>query len=241
MSNILKIFVDGLWKKNSSLVQLLGLCPVLAITVNAINAIGLGLATTLVLICSNATISLIKNNIQKDFRIPIYIIIISSVVSSIDLVIKAYAFNLYQSLGIFIPLIITNCIVCNRADLIAVHNSVLVSILDGLSIGLGSTLTMFLLGSIREIIGHGTLFFGIEHVLGESFRFLYIEVLDKNSVFLLFAFPSGAFMILGIVLAGKNFLDEVLGIIEHKNVCVCSNKVLVYKDGNKKIESQKSL
>ncbi|MBZ2279564.1 electron transport complex subunit RsxE, partial [Buchnera aphidicola] len=135
-------FYDRLWVNNSSLVQLLGLCPVLAITNNVVNAIGLGITTTVVLTCTNTIISLFKKWIPKDIRIPIYMVIISSLVSSIEMLIHSYYFNLYKSLGIFIPLIVTNCIVLGRADFIAYRSSVLVSFFDGIFIRLGSTLAM---------------------------------------------------------------------------------------------------
>lgn len=240
MKYFLKIFINGLWKKNSSLVQLLGLCPVLAVTTNAINAIGLGVATTIVVILSNAVVSIVKNNIPKDIRIPIYIIIISAIVSSIDLMMKAYVFHLYNSLGIFIPLIITNCMVCHRVDSIAMNSSLLVSLLDGLSIGLGATWVMFVLGSIREILGNGTLFVGIEYILGKFNVLSSIKVLDINSVLLLFIFPSGAFLILGFILAGKNFVDKQLNCLNYNSVCSCSNKISLDEDKNCKIESEKS-
>ncbi|XBC40857.1 MAG: electron transport complex subunit E [Buchnera aphidicola (Nurudea yanoniella)] len=208
MNSFFKILSYGLWTKNSSLVQLLGLCPILAVTTSSINALGLGIVTTFVLVCTNVIVSVLRFWIPKDIRLPIYMLIISAIVSCCDILIHAYSLSLYQSLGIFIPLIITNCVVCGRADFIAINSSLWISLLDGFFIGLGATCAMFLIGSIREIVGNGTLFFGIENLLGAWSKSLYIKVIDIDHVLLFFIYPSGAFMILGFVLAGKNFIDK---------------------------------
>ncbi|QCI24775.1 electron transport complex subunit E [Buchnera aphidicola (Rhopalosiphum padi)] len=196
-----------LWNNNSSLVQLLGLCPVLAMTTNAVNAIGLGITTTFVLTITNSIISILKYFIPKDIRIPIYMIIVSSTVTCIEMLLHAYQYSLYQSLGVFIPLIVTNCIIVGRADYIAYKSSFFVSFLDGISIGLGSTFAMFIIGSIREILGNGTFLFGsnkIFNILDHSFFFTFI---DKNSTIILAILPPGGFLVLGFVIAFKNYLD----------------------------------
>src|SRR5476651_1895140 len=164
MSEAKKIIVQGLWTNNSSLVQLLGLCPLLAVTSTATNALGLGLATTLVLTCTNAMISAFRRWVPNEIRIPIYVMIIASVVSTVQMLINAYAYGLYQSLGIFIPLIVTNCIVMGRAEAYASQNPVALSALDGLSMGLGSTGALVVLGGIRELLGNGTLFDGADQL-----------------------------------------------------------------------------
>ncbi|XBC39338.1 MAG: electron transport complex subunit E [Buchnera aphidicola (Nurudea shiraii)] len=210
MNSFIKILSYGIWKNNSLLVQLLGLCPILAVTTSVINALGLGIVTTLVLVITNVIVSMLRFWIPKDIRIPIYIMIVSSIVSCCDMLIHAYSINLYRSLGVFIPLIITNCVICGRADSIAINNSVWISLLDGLFIGLGSTIVMFLVGSIREIFGNGTLFFGSEYLLGSWSKVLYIKVINIDHILLFFLYPSGAFMILGFVLAGKNFIDQMI-------------------------------
>jgi electron transport complex, RnfABCDGE type, E subunit len=156
MSEIKDVIVQGLWKNNSALVQLLGMCPLLAVTSTATNALGLGLATTLVLTLTNLTISSLRRWTPPEIRIPIYVMIIASVVSAVQMLINAYAFGLYQSLGIFIPLIVTNCIVVGRAEAFAAKKGPALSALDGFSIGMGATGAMFVLGSLREIIGNGT-------------------------------------------------------------------------------------
>jgi electron transport complex protein RnfE len=147
MSQVKEVIVQGLWKNNSALVQLLGMCPLLAVTSTATNALGLGLATTLVLTLTNLSISALRRWTPSEIRIPIYVMIIASVVSIVQMLINAYAFGLYQSLGIFIPLIVTNCIVVGRAEAFAVKNSPAMSALDGFSIGMGATCAMFVLGS----------------------------------------------------------------------------------------------
>ncbi|MGL4351378.1 MAG: electron transport complex subunit E, partial [Plesiomonas shigelloides] len=201
MNNSRDILVQGLWKNNSALVQLLGLCPLLAVTSTATNALGLGLATMLVLVCTNVVISAIRQWVPSEIRIPIYVMIIASVVTAVQLLINAYAFGLYQSLGIFIPLIVTNCIVIGRAEAFAAKNNVADSALDGFATGLGATLALFVLGSLREIIGKGTLFDGADLLLGSWAKVLRIEVFHLDNSFLLAILPPGAFIGLGLMLA----------------------------------------
>lgn len=208
MSQIKEVVVQGLWKNNSALVQLLGLCPLLAVTSTATNALGLGLATTLVLTLTNTAISALRRWMPAEVRIPIYVMIIASVVSAVQMLINAYAFGLYQSLGIFIPLIVTNCIVIGRAEAFAARNSVAISALDGFVIGLGATSAMFVLGSIREIIGNGTLFDGADQLLGSWAKVLRIEIFHTDTPFLLAMLPPGAFIGLGLMLAVKYLIDE---------------------------------
>ncbi|WP_426444945.1 electron transport complex subunit E [Siccibacter colletis] len=208
MNQIKEIFVQGLWKNNSALVQLLGMCPLLAVTSTATNALGLGLATTLVLTLTNFSISLFRQWMPESIRIPIYVMIIAAVVSIVQMLINAYAFGLYQSLGIFIPLIVTNCIVVGRAEAFAARNGPFLSALDGFAIGMGATCTMFVLGSLREILGNGTLFDGAEGLLGGWAKSLRIEVFHTDTPFLLAMLPPGAFIGLGMLLAIKYLIDE---------------------------------
>jgi electron transport complex protein RnfE len=208
MSDVKDILVQGLWKNNSALVQLLGLCPLLAVTSTATNALGLGLATTLVLTLTNAAVSALRRWVPSEIRIPVYVMIIASVVSTVQMLINAYAFGLYQSLGIFIPLIVTNCIVIGRAEAFAAKNSVPLAALDGFAIGLGATSAMFVLGSLREIIGNGTLFDGADGLLGNWAKVLRIEVFHSDTPFLLAMLPPGAFIGLGLMLAVKYLIDE---------------------------------
>ncbi|HDL8052796.1 TPA: electron transport complex subunit E [Yersinia enterocolitica] len=208
MSEARDLLAQGLWKNNSALVQLLGLCPLLAVSSTATNALGLGLATTLVLVCTNTAVSALRRWVPNEIRIPIYVMIIASVVSTVQMLINAYAFGLYQSLGIFIPLIVTNCIVIGRAEAYAARNPVGLSALDGLAMGLGATCALFVLGSLREILGNGTLFDGADMLLGNWAKVLRIEVLHLDSPFLLAMLPPGAFIGLGLLLAGKYVIDE---------------------------------
>ncbi|TNV22687.1 electron transport complex subunit E [Buttiauxella sp. B2] len=208
MSEVKNIVVQGLWKNNSALVQLLGLCPLLAVTSTATNALGLGLATTLVLVLTNSAVSALRRWVPAEIRIPIYVMIIASVVSTVQMLINAYAYGLYQSLGIFIPLIVTNCIVIGRAEAFAAKSSVPLAALDGFAIGMGATSAMFVLGSLREIIGNGTLFDGADALLGSWAKVLRIEVFHTDTPFLLAMLPPGAFIGLGLMLAVKYLIDE---------------------------------
>ncbi|HCH51001.1 MAG TPA: electron transport complex subunit RsxE [Proteus sp.] len=208
MNSIKELFSQGLWKNNSALVQLLGLCPLLAVSSTATNALGLGLATTLVLVCTNVAVSSLRRWVPSEIRIPIYVMIIASVVSAVQLLINAYAYGLYQSLGIFIPLIVTNCIVIGRAEAFAAKNEVFPSAIDGLAMGLGATAALFVLGALREILGNGTLFDGADLLLGEWAQVLRIEIIHLDSPFLLAILPPGAFIGLGFMLAAKYLIDE---------------------------------
>lgn len=208
MSETKTLLVNGLWKNNSALVQLLGLCPLLAVSSTATNALGLGLATTLVLVLTNTAVSALRRWVPSEIRIPIYVMIIASVVSAVQMLINAFAFGLYQSLGIFIPLIVTNCIVIGRAEAYAAHNPVILSALDGLAMGLGATCSLFVLGSLREILGNGTLFNGADLLLGHWAKSLRIEFFHSDTPFLLAMLPPGAFLGLGFLLAVKYKIDQ---------------------------------
>lgn len=208
MSEAKTLLANGLWKNNSALVQLLGLCPLLAVSSTATNALGLGLATTLVLVFTNSAVSALRRWVPHEIRIPIYVMIIASVVSTVQMLINAYAFGLYQSLGIFIPLIVTNCIVIGRAEAYAAKNPVGLSAIDGLAMGLGATCALFVLGSLREICGNGTLFDGADLLLGSWTKSLRIELFHTDTPFLLAMLPPGAFLGLGFLLALKYVIDQ---------------------------------
>lgn len=208
MSEAKTLLTNGLWKNNSALVQLLGLCPLLAVSSTATNALGLGLATTLVLVFTNSAVSALRRWVPHEIRIPIYVMIIASVVSTVQMLINAYAYGLYQSLGIFIPLIVTNCIVIGRAEAYAAKNPVGLSAIDGLAMGLGATCALFVLGSLREIFGNGTLFNGADLLLGSWAKSLRIEVFHTDTPFLLAMLPPGAFLGLGFLLALKYVIDQ---------------------------------
>lgn len=202
------LFTQGVWTNNSTLVQLLGLCPLLAVSNNVTNALGLGLATLLVLTITNTIISLFRKVIPHDIRIPIYVMIIATAVTTIQLLMNAFAFPVYQSLGIFVPLIVTNCIVIGRAEAFASKNSVAHSAFDGFAMGLGMTLSLVVLGAIREIIGNGTLFDGLDLLLGSWAKSLRMDLLHLDSGLLLAILPPGAFIGLGLILSVKNIIDR---------------------------------
>lgn len=206
--NIKEISLQGLWNNNSVLVQLLGLCPLLAVSTSLINALGLGIASMLVLIGSNISVSLVRNWVPKDIRIPVFVMIIAGFVTIIQLLMNAYTFGLYQSLGIFIPLIVTNCVIIARAEAFASKNPIHLSALDGFMMGLGFTLVLVVLGSMRELIGQGTLFDGAHLLFGEWARVLKLEIIKFDNQFLLAILPPGAFIGMGFLIAGKNIIDE---------------------------------
>ncbi|MEM9102547.1 MAG: electron transport complex subunit E [Pseudomonadota bacterium] len=203
-----KISREGLWKNNAALVQLLGLCPLLAVTGTFINGLGLGIATTLVLIGSNVSVSLIRHFIPKEIRIPIFVMLIASFVTNVQLFMNAFTFELYQTLGIFIPLIVTNCMIIGRAEAFASKNSPPAAAFDGLMQGLGFSLVLMVLGGLREILGQGTLFSGAELLLGDWASQLTLQVFTSENPLLIAVLPPGAFFGLGILIAIKNRLDQ---------------------------------
>lgn len=203
-----ELAIQGLWKNNPGLVQLLGLCPLLAVTATVTNALGLGLATMLVLICSNATVSAIRQWVPKEIRIPIFVMIIAAFVTCVQLLMNAFTYSLYESLGIFLPLIVTNCIIIGRAEAYASKNPVKQASFDGLMMGTGFMLVLVVLGAIREILGQGTLFDGAHILLGEWASVLRIEVYHLDNHFLLAVLPPGAFIAMGFLIAIKNVIDS---------------------------------
>ncbi len=205
-----EIMNNGMWKNNPALVQLLGLCPLLAVSATITNALGLGFATLLVLVGSNVVVSLVRDYVPKEVRIPVYVMIIAALVTCVQLLMNAYAYGLYLSLGIFIPLIVTNCIIIGRAEAFASKNSVTASALDGFWMGLGMTTVLTVLGAIREVLGNGTLFDGADLLLGEWAKILRIEVFHFDSHFLLAMLPPGAFIFVGLLIAAKNVIDSRL-------------------------------
>lgn len=198
---------QGLWNNNPALVQLLGLCPLLAVTATAINGLGLGIATTLVLIGSNLTVSIIKNWVTNEIRIPVFVMIIATFVTLIELLIKAYAYPLYLSLGIFIPLIVTNCAIIGRAEAYASKNPVGLAAFDGLMMGVGFTLVLVILGSLREIIGQGTWLSGADLLLGTWASNITVTLFEVDSQFLFAVLPPGAFVGMGLLIALKNLVN----------------------------------
>ncbi|WP_105257810.1 electron transport complex subunit E [Pseudoalteromonas sp. T1lg88] len=210
MRDFKTLFKDGVWANNPALVQLLGLCPLLAVSSTITNALGLGLATLLVLVGSNVTVSLVRNWVPKDIRIPVFVMIIAAFVTIIQLLMNAFTFGLYQSLGIFIPLIVTNCAIIGRAEAFASKNSPLLSAWDGLMMGFGFALILCVLGAMRELIGQGTLFDGADLLLGPWAQSLRLDIIHFDNQFLLAILPPGAFIGLGLLIAAKNLIDAQL-------------------------------
>jgi Na+-translocating ferredoxin:NAD+ oxidoreductase subunit E len=210
MSDFRQLTVQGLWKNNPGLVQLLGLCPLLAVTATVTNALGLGVATLLVLLGSNIAVSLVRNHVATEIRIPVFVLIIATLVTVVQLLMNAYTFGLYQSLGIFIPLIVTNCAIIGRAEAFASKNPVLPSAIDGFMMGLGFLLVLVILGALREILGQGTLFDGADLLLGDWAKVLRVELFQADSHFLLAILPPGAFIGMGLLIALKNSIDNKL-------------------------------
>ena len=202
-----KILKDGVWTQNTGFVALLGLCPLLATSNSVVNALGLGLATLLVLLLSNVAISLIRTLVRPEVRIPVFVMVIACVVTAVELAMHAFLPGLYTVLGIFIPLIVTNCCVIGRAEAFAFKNGVARSAVDGIATGLGFTLALVLLGALREILGQGTLFSQAELLFGEFGKGLTVHLLGDYRGFLLAILPPGAFIGLGCLIAIKNVLD----------------------------------
>ena len=200
------IFYNGLWKQNTGLVQLLGMCPLLAVSSSVVNGVSLGLATAIVMAMSGGTIAPIRNFVPNEIRIPVFILIIAVLVTVVQYLMNAYMYGLYVVLGIFIPLIVTNCIVLARIEAFAAKNPALPSALDGLAMGLGLTAVLAVLGGMREILGHGTLLSGIDLALGASAKSLVITVIPDYHGFLLAILPPGAFIGLGLLIAARNWL-----------------------------------
>ena len=199
---------DGLWNNNPALVQILGLCPLLAISNTVINSLGLGLATTLTLVTSNATVSLIRRWVRPDIRIPVFVLIIASVVTVIELAMNAWFHELYLILGIFIPLIVTNCTIIARAESFASKNAFIPSVIDGLFMGVGFMAVLVVLGAMRELVGFGTLLAHADLMFGEIGKAMTLQPWEQYRGHLLAILPPGAFMGLGFIIAIKNVIDK---------------------------------
>lgn len=203
-----QISLDGLWHNNPGLVQLLGLCPLLAVSNTAINALGLGIATTLVLIGSNATVSAIRHIVRPELRIPVFVMVIACFVTIVEYLTKAFFYDLFLILGIFLPLITTNCAIIARAEAYASKNPISHAFVDGAMMGLGFAAVLLILGGLREIIGKGTLFADAHLMFGENARWMTMTFLQDYDGFLLAILPPGAFIGLGLLIACKNYIDR---------------------------------
>jgi electron transport complex protein RnfE len=202
-----KMIRDGLWDNNQAIVALLGLCPLLAVTNTAINGLGLGIATLVVLTLSNITVSLIRNIVRQEIRLPVFVLVIASFVTAVELSMNAWFYELFKVLGIFIPLIVTNCAIIGRAEAFASKNNLIKSIVDGLAMGIGFTLALVVLGAMREIIGMGTLFSQAHLMFGEAAAGMTLSLGDDFKGMLLAILPPGAFIGMGFMIAIKNIID----------------------------------
>jgi electron transport complex protein RnfE len=203
-----KVIHDGLWNNNPALAQVLGLCPLLAVSGTVINSLALGVATMMVLIASNLAVSLLRLYIPNEIRIPVFVLIIAGFVTIVELLMHAYLYNLYTVLGIFVPLIVTNCAIIGRAEGFASKHSPLPSLVDGISMGLGFTGVLVALGVMREVLAQGTLFADASLMLGDWAT--TITLFENYDGFLLAALPPGAFIGLGFLLAFKNVIDQYM-------------------------------
>lgn len=198
---------NGLWKNNPALVQLLGLCPLLAVTASVVNALGLAIATLFVLVTSNLCVSLIRNVVTESIRLPAFVLIIAAAVTGTELLMQAYAYDLYQILGIFLPLITTNCVILGRADAFAAKNPLLPAVADGVMMGLGFGLVLGVLGAVRELLGTGAVLANMDLLLGPMAQDWTVVVAADYTGLLLAILPPGAFIITGLMIAAKNRID----------------------------------
>lgn len=209
MNNIYsRITRDSLWSNNIVFAQTLGLCPTMAVTSTATNGLGMGLATTAVLVASNMLISSIRHAVSEEVRIPVYIVIIATLVTLVDVSINAWAHDLYKVLGLYIALIVANCAVLGRAEAYAAKNPILPSGMDGLMMGLGFTFALTTIGAVREILGTGTLFADAHLLLGPAFSFMELKLIPDYKGFLLMILPPGGFLAVGFLIAAKRIIDR---------------------------------
>ncbi|MES9868267.1 MAG: electron transport complex subunit E [Sedimenticola sp.] len=204
-----RITKDGIWDNNIVFAQALGLCPLLAVTGTASNGLGMGLASTVVMIASGLLISLFRGIITPQVRIPVFVLIIAVLVTLVDMSMNAWVHDLHKVLGLFIPLIVTNCAILGRAESFASRNNILPSLFDGLMMGIGFTMVLVLLGAAREMLGSGTLFANAALLLGSWASFMELVLIPDYKGFLLIILPPGGFIVLGFLLAGKRLLDRV--------------------------------
>ena len=208
MNAYTKIIKNGLWDNNPGLVQLLGLCPLLAVSGTVINGLGMGLATLATLLVSNVLVSLVRDYVKSDVRIPVFVLIIASTVTAIELLMNAWFYDLYKVLGIFVPLIVTNCLIIGRAEAFAAKNKVMDAVIDALAMGIGFTLVLVCIGGMRELVGEGTLFANAHLMFGETARSMELSLGNRYQGFLLAVLPPGAFISLGLLIALKNIIDD---------------------------------
>jgi len=205
------IIKDGLWENNGVVAMLLGMCPTMAVTTSATNGLGLGIATAVVMAASSLLVALFRNTITQEVRIPVYILIIASMTTLVDLCMNAWMHEMYKVLGLFIPLIVSNCLPLARLEAFAAKEPVSRSFLDGLFMGIGFTLALVVIGAIRELIGNGTIFADAALLLGPAFHFMELRLLPADTGVLLAILPPGGFLVTGLVLVAKRMIDLAAG------------------------------
>lgn len=226
MTDYSRMAKDGLWSNNMVFAQMLALCPVMAVTGTATNGLGMGLATLFVLVGANLIISMIRHTISQAIRIPVYIVIIATLVTLTYMLINAFAYELYKVLGLFIALIVVNCAILGRAEAFASKNSVWHSLVDSILMGIGLTWALVAIGGFREIIGSGTLFANADLLLGDAFAFLEVTIIPDYKGFLIMILPPGGFIAVGFLLALKRWIDKKVEAVQQKteSAAACSNQ-----------------
>ena len=209
-SSLGAIFKNGIWQNNPGIVQLLGLCPLLAVSNTTINALGLGLATLFVVTLSNIAVASFRRFIRDEIRIPVYVLIIASLVTCVELLMNAWTHELYLTLGIFIPLIVSNCLIIGRAEAFASRHTVMQAAVDGFAMGLGFLLVLVILGALREIVGYGSLLRDADMLFGHYGNNIQLQIFPESSGLLLAILPPGAFFFLGFLIGFKNWIDRKL-------------------------------
>ena len=202
-----RIMKDGLWDNNGVLMMLLGMCPTMAMTTSATNGFGMGLATAVVMALSNLLVAVFRNHITQEVRIPVYILIVASMVTLVDLTMNAWMHELYKVLGLFIPLIVSNCLPLARLEAFAAKEPVLPSLMDGIFMGLGFTLALTVIGAVREISGAGTLFADASLLLGPAFKVIELQILPADTGILMMVLPPGGFLAAGLMVVVKRMMD----------------------------------
>lgn len=206
-NNYQRIVRDGLWDNNGVLAMLLGLCPTMAMTTSATNGLGMGLATAFVMAASSLLVAVFRNRISQEVRIPVYILIVAAMVTVVDLVMNAWMHELYKVLGLFIPLIVSNCLPLARLEAFAAKEPVIPSLLDGIAMGIGFTLALTGIGAVREILGSGTLFADASLLLGPAFKVMEMRLLPESANVLVMILPPGGFLVAGLAVVFKRMLD----------------------------------
>jgi electron transport complex protein RnfE len=202
---------DGLWDNNGVLSMLLGMCPTMAMTTSATNGLGMGLATAVVMAASNLLVAVFRNQITQQVRIPVYILIIAAMVTLVDLSMNAWMHELYKVLGLFIPLIVSNCLPLARLEAFAAKEAVLPALVDGIFMGLGFTFALTAIGAVREIVGQGTLFADASLLLGPAFKFMELRLLPEQTGVLMMLLPPGGFLVTGLLVVVKRMIDVRAG------------------------------